>query len=215
MTMPIISTTLGSTGTPKGVILTHRQLMACFRSIYTLTHQTFQEPEEHSYLAYLPLSHALEFCAETFLYSSGVKIGYGTPFTMTNSGTALKEGTKGDINLLKPTFMAAVPLILERIRKDIEVNVAKKSILFQQLFDYSINYKIDWQQKGFRTPIIDYFICNAIRSQIGGKLQYMLVGGAPLSPYTHQLLRACLNIRLVQVVQPVQINSAFDLILLI
>ena len=181
------------------MILTHGQILACFHSIYTLTHIPFEEPEEHSYLAYLPLSHALEFCAETFLYASGVKIGYGTPFTMTNSGTALKEGTKGDITLLKPTFMAAVPLILERIRKDIELNVGKKSTLFRQLFNYTIDYKIEWQQKGFNTPIINYFICNAIRSQIGGKLQYMMVGGAPLSPDTHQFLRACLNIGLIQV----------------
>jgi len=133
------------------------------------------------------------------MYYSGVKIGYGTPLTLTNSGTALKKGTKGDINLLKPTFMAAVPLILDRIRKDIEANVVKKGSFAKNLFDYAISYKIYWERKGFRTPIIDHFVCENIRSQIGGELKFMFVGGAPLSPDTQKFLRACLNIKLCQV----------------
>ena len=166
-----------------------------------MTHEPFKTPEDPYILSIPPTftPHLNSVPKRSYTHQE-VKIGYGTPFTMTNSGTALKEGTKGDITLLKPTFMAAVPLILERIRKDIELNVQKKSSLFKQLFNYTINYKIDWQQKGFRTPIIDYFVCNAIRSQIGGKLEFMMVGGAPLSPDTHQFLRACLNIQLCQVI---------------
>jgi len=133
------------------------------------------------------------------MFYSGIKIGYGTPFTLTNSGTFLKKGTKGDINLLKPTSMAAVPLILDRIRKDIEANVVKKGPFAKNLFDYIIRYKIYWEQRGFRTPAVDYFVCNNIRTQIGGELKYMLVGGAPLSPDTQKFLRACLNIKLCQV----------------
>ncbi len=190
---------LGSTGVPKGVILTHKSFLSTFQSIITIADKQLAEPDKHRYLAYLPLTHNLEFSAESFMYCSGVKIGYGTPFTLTNSGTALKKNTKGDINLLKPTFMASVPLILDRIRKDIEANVAKKGTFAKTLFDYVISYKNYWEEKGFRTPLIDHFVCENIRSQIGGELRYMLVGGAPLSPDTQKFLRACLNIRLCQV----------------
>jgi long-chain acyl-CoA synthetase len=95
--------------------------------------------------------------------------------------------------------MAAVPLILDRIRKDIEAKVAKKGLFAKLLFNYVIKYKNYWEMRGFRTPLIDYFICENIKSQIGGQLKYMFVGGAPLSPDTHNFLRACLNIRLCQV----------------
>ncbi len=165
----------------------------------TIAHKELSEPDKHRYLSYLPLTHTLEFSIASFLYFSGVKMGYGTAFTLTNSGTALKKDTKGDINLLKPTLMAAVPLILDRIRKDIEAKVAKKGPFAKLLFNYVIKYKNYWEMRGFRTPLIDYFICENIKSQIGGQLKYMFVGGAPLSPDTHNFLRACLNIRLCQV----------------
>ncbi|CAG2113744.1 unnamed protein product, partial [Medioppia subpectinata] len=188
-----------STGVPKGVVVTHKQILAAFHSIRTLFHERFDHPEpRQTYLAYLPLSHTLEFCAEAYLFSCGVKIGYGTPYTLTNAGTALPEGTPGDITLLRPTFMASVPLILDRIRRDIELNVSKRGQLFKSIFNYIIEYKVQWLRRGFRTPIIDRLICSGIRSQIGGRLEFMMVGGAPLNVDTHDFLRACLNIKLCQ-----------------
>ena len=45
------------------------------------------------------------------------RIGYATPNTMMDSSSMIKKGFKGDATLLRPTFMAGVPLILDRIYK--------------------------------------------------------------------------------------------------
>ncbi|XP_054161476.1 long-chain-fatty-acid--CoA ligase 4-like [Oppia nitens] len=194
----LIQYTSGSTGVPKGVILTHKQILSGLVSIRTLVYREFAEPRKHLYIAYLPLTHVLEFCAEMFCFTSGVRIGYGTPNTLTGAGTALRDVTKSDIALLRPTFMVSVPLILERIRKGIETTVAKRGQLFQTMFNYAVDYKIQWQLRGYRTPIIDYLVCRKIRAMVGGRLGYMMVGGAPLNSYTQQFLRVCLNINLAQ-----------------
>ena len=47
----------------------------------------------------------------------GVSIGYSSPNTLTDKSTMIKKGAKGDTTVLKPTFMACVPLILDRIYK--------------------------------------------------------------------------------------------------
>lgn len=50
------------------------------------------------------------------MFSAGMSIGYGTPLTLTDTSNKIKKGTSGDASVLKPTLMAAVPAILDRVR---------------------------------------------------------------------------------------------------
>lgn len=51
----------------------------------------------------------------TFI-AAGSSIGYGSPLTLTDTSNKIKHGTKGDTSELRPTLMAAVPAILDRVR---------------------------------------------------------------------------------------------------
>ena len=44
-------------------------------------------------------------------------LGYSGPNTLTDKSSMIKKGGKGDASVLQPTFMACVPLILDRIYK--------------------------------------------------------------------------------------------------
>ena len=46
-----------------------------------------------------------------------LRIGYSSPNTLTDKSTMIQKGALGDSTVLKPTFMACVPLILDRIYK--------------------------------------------------------------------------------------------------
>lgn len=174
--------------------------MAAVSSVLTiLDNAIVNEADIHRYLGYLPLAHSLEFVAETFMFSVGVRIGYGTTYTITDNGTAIRKNEKGDITHLKPTIMPAVPLILDRIRKSIETTVERRGRFSKELFKYIIDYKYFWERDGYQTPIINKLFCEPIRKQVGGELRFMIVGGAPLSPDTQKIMKSALNIKLLQV----------------
>ena len=52
---------------------------------------------------------------------------------------------KGDANLLRPTLMCAVPLILERIYKSIVDTMRRQGWAVEELFHYFVSYKMKWQ----------------------------------------------------------------------
>ena len=187
----------GSTGNPKGVVQTHRNFVAAMRGLFSLLREDIIDDDNHIYYAYLPLAHTLEMIAEMAMFSAGIHIGYGSPYTITDNGTAIIKGQKGDLRVLKPTIMAGVPLILDRIRKTITDRFEGKDPFWKQLFKYFCAYKNFWIDHGYDTPLVNRFICKKVKGQLGGNIEYMLIGGAPLSPDTQRVMRAFLNVKLL------------------
>lgn len=66
---------------------------------------------------------------QTGMAAVGISIGYGTPLTMVNTASKIKKGTVGDTPALKPTLMAAVPAILDRIRDGVRKQVCYPPLL--------------------------------------------------------------------------------------
>jgi long-chain acyl-CoA synthetase len=190
----IIMYTSGSTGKPKGVMLSHCNLISAMSSLINIA----QFKPNDRYIGYLPLAHVLELLAETSCLLYGIKVGYSSPNTLTNKSTKVKSGVKGDANLLRPTLMCAVPLILERIYKSIVDTMRRQGWAVEELFHYFVSYKMKWQDRGFDTPFLNKTLFRKLRYFLGGRVRLMLTGGAPLSPDTHSLSRTCLCLPVMQ-----------------
>ena len=94
--------------------------------------------------------------------------------------------------------MCSVPLILDRIYKNISEGVNKKGKVFTKVFNVCYNYKLWWNNHGYHTPLLERLIFKKLRQILGGRVDMMIVGGAPLAPKTQEFVRTCLDARLVQ-----------------
>jgi len=190
----IIMYTSGSTGVPKGVLMSHKNLVATSTCIL---HAREPLPDD-MYIAYLPLAHVLELLSECTMVVLGVPIGYSSPNTLTDMSTSIKRGQKGDATLLKPTIMCTVPLILDRVYKNLVEGVKKRGPAFKKFFDFCYNYKLEWNKRGFTTPILNALFFNKIKMILGGRMDFMIVGSAPLAPSTQEFMRTCIEMKLCQ-----------------
>ncbi|OTF72234.1 hypothetical protein BLA29_004791, partial [Euroglyphus maynei] len=141
--------TSGTTGIPKGVQATSSQMIHLMRTILPVLKNAIGRAHEEMYVAYLPQAHIFEATCEFLALALGAPLGFANPFTLTDSAPGLAPGTQSDLCLLKPTIMIAVPLVLERMRKEIYAKLEARSPISAPLFNYLMDYKIRWTQKGW------------------------------------------------------------------
>ncbi|RWS30227.1 long-chain-fatty-acid--CoA ligase 4-like protein [Leptotrombidium deliense] len=195
--LAVIMFTSGSTGVPKGVLISHRNIMAHQRGMYFLEKDWTFDKINNSYVAYLPLAHILELTSELFALSLGVSIGYSSVLTLSDKSTGIKAGSLGDVTVLKPAMMGGVPLVLDKVRKGITDQVKGKGDFVKNLFEFAVDYRNYWFEKGFTTPILDFLLFRKVRAGFGGKVDIFFSGGAPLSPETQSFMRACLGVKML------------------
>eukprot|EP01106_Pelomyxa_sp_JSP_P000357 TRINITY_DN1053_c0_g1_i7.p1 TRINITY_DN1053_c0_g1~~TRINITY_DN1053_c0_g1_i7.p1 ORF type:complete len:335 (-),score=66.54 TRINITY_DN1053_c0_g1_i7:129-1037(-) len=193
--LAIIMFTSGSTGNPKGVLITHHNIASAIQAIEAMT-DSFG-----SYLSYLPLSHILELAFSATMISNRVPIAYSNRKTLTDE---FVFDCKGDLREWSPRILAAVPLVCERIRRGILLNVAKKPIAARVVFFTALAIKETLLQH-FASAITSRAICAVLDKilfhkikelVVGGGLRILVTGGAPISPSTQSFLRAtlCCNV---------------------
>ncbi|KAI7695621.1 hypothetical protein SSS_04687 [Sarcoptes scabiei] len=193
----MIMYTSGTTGTPKAVKFSNKQIISCLISLASNVDDIQHEGPRHRYASFLPLAHIMGFTFELFFFIGGLTIGYSSPNTLTDSSPGNVEGQAGDLRILKPTVLVSVPLILDRIVKEIYLKLQSRSPILPPLFNYLIDYKIRWTERGFTTPILNRIICRRVQEQFGGNLEFIICGGAPLNPKTERIIRAALNVKLM------------------
>jgi long-chain acyl-CoA synthetase len=151
------------------------------------------------YIAYLPLAHILEMEAEFGIISVGGRIGYATPTTLRDEQARDDSGKgAGDLTVLKPTLMAAVPLVLDRIRAGVLDKIHKRGKIMEKVFNLALYLKERAWLRGEPAPLLDEYIFKPIRQNFGGRLRLILSGGAPLSKETHKFITITVNVPIIQ-----------------
>ncbi|XP_047321555.1 long chain acyl-CoA synthetase 9, chloroplastic-like [Impatiens glandulifera] len=192
----VIMYTSGSTGLPKGVMMTHGNVLATISAVMTIV------PDigcKDVYMAYLPLAHILELAAENLVSAVGSAIGYGSPLTLTDTSNKIMKGTKGDASMLRPTLMTAVPAILDRVRDGVHKKVDATGGLSKKLFDLAYARRLSaingswFGAWGLERLLWNFLVFRKIRAILGGRIRFILSGGAPLSGDTQRFINICLG----------------------
>ncbi|KAL2317800.1 hypothetical protein Fmac_031676 [Flemingia macrophylla] len=190
----VIMYTSGSTGLPKGVMMTHANVLATLSAVMTIVPDI---GTKDVYLAYLPMAHILELAAENLMAAVGVPIGYGSPLTLTDTSNKIKKGTKGDATALRPTLMAAVPAILDRVRDGVFKKVNATGGLSKKLFHFAYARRLQavngswFGAWGLEKALWNFLVFRKVRAILGGQIRFILSGGAPLSGDTQKFINIC------------------------
>ncbi|ESQ37014.1 hypothetical protein EUTSA_v10002409mg [Eutrema salsugineum] len=192
----VIMFTSGSTGLPKGVMITHGNLVATAAGVMKVIPKL---DKNDTYVAYLPLAHVFELEAEIVVFTSGCAIGYGSAMTLTDTSNKIKRGTKGDVSVLNPTIMTAVPAILDRVREGVLKKVEEKGGMAKTLFNIAYKRRLaavdgSWFGAwGLEKLFWETLVFKKIRAVLGGHIRFMLCGGAPLSPDSQRFINICMG----------------------
>jgi long-chain acyl-CoA synthetase len=194
--------TSGTTGTPKGVPLTHRNIVAASKlppllqisCRYSLDKIVAGLDVEFSYyvspldsvLAYLPLAHSFEWAFENCSLYWGIKMGYGSPRTLSDINM---KNCVGDMKEFRPTILIGVPAVWETIKKGIEEKVSKESLFVKNVFWGALVLKswlCEWKLPG--PGILDYFVFKTVQNETGGRLRACFNGAGPLGKETRRFI---------------------------
>ena len=152
--------TSGTTGVPKGVVLTHRQIMSETEDLM----RAFPISSADATLSFLPYAHVLGRI-EAWLH---VYVGFTLSFA---------EGLdrlRQNLVETKPTVIIGVPRVFEKINEALRARIDTdpwRRRLFRLL-----------SEPGFppREYLADRLIYRKLRDALGGRLRFVVSGGAPL-----------------------------------
>lgn len=162
---------------PKGVIVTHGAIIAsaCAALRGPLTGQGIEVTHSDCYISYLPLSHVLERMLTFIVILIGGRLAVysGDPKTLLD-----------DMKIAQPTFFASVPRLFVRVNDKIGSGLRETNPVARFLFERALQSKLNkFRREGAVTNAFwDRFIFARLRPLLGGKLRYMLSGGAALAP---------------------------------
>jgi long-chain acyl-CoA synthetase len=170
--------TSGTTGNPKGAMLTHGNISS---NVATTAGTVPFEPGDTA-LSILPLSHILERMVDFFYLYQGGTIAYAEDVTKVAQN--LQE--------IRPQFFAAVPRLFEKMRARIMDNVATAPKARQKIFHWALGvaekrlpYRVERKPMppglAIQSKIADKLVFSKILERLGGRVKYVVSGGAPLS----------------------------------
>ncbi|MFV0632770.1 AMP-dependent synthetase/ligase [Demequina sp.] len=171
--------TSGTTGRPKGAMLTHRNLVEHSANIEADPDFGAFVQGDTRVLLFLPLSHVFARLAMVLALYSGAVIGY----------TPNHKALASDLRTFRPTWMPLVPRVFETIynRADTSMHGIRKTLFrwsAKVAREMSIAREAGEVGSGLkvRFGIAEALVLSKIRTLLGGNLQYVLAGGAKLTP---------------------------------
>ncbi len=166
--------TSGTTGLPKGVMLSHWNFLYQVHQIPKLIDVNAQDVG----LSFLPFSHSFERVINYIYQFLGVSTYY------VESLAKLAENMRE----VQPTIFAAVPRVLERIYDKIvatgqKLTGTKRKIFFWAL-DLAKNFELEGKSIFYKTQLAlaDSIVFSQWRKAVGGRVRYIVSGGAKLDP---------------------------------
>ena len=168
--------TSGTTGRPKGVMLTHENLTC--NALTSFSALEGLDRGRHVALSFLPLTHAFARTLHYGFLNYGVRVFFVAPEKISES-----------LRRIRPTVFATVPRVLEKFHNGILERGQQLVGFRRKLFDWALgmarNYDLTtgaagWDRLKLKTA--DRLVFSKWRKALGGRVNFIICGGAPLRP---------------------------------
>jgi long-chain acyl-CoA synthetase len=172
--------TSGTTGDPKGVMLTHGNITSNVVACVALL--SISDTDEA--LSFLPLSHIFERMVGHYtMLHRGVTISYATS----------PDAVAAEMGEVRPTIMAAVPRLYEKIYARVLDTASAGSPVKKHIFFWSKRNAETWLEYtlarrpvpsavALKKRVADRLVFGKLRERTGGRIRFFVSGGAPLNP---------------------------------
>ena len=170
--------TSGTTGPPKGAVLTHGNLIASMRMIEAVH---VMRDDDYGF-AFLPLAHVLQRQAAYGGIWRGISGAYGRGI----------DTVADDIAATRPTVMAAVPRIFEKIYARIMDQAANMPARRKRIFEMALAAGREVSRRrqageaippllAVRHALARRLVFSKLHQRLGGRVRLFLTGGAPIA----------------------------------
>jgi len=174
--------TSGTTGEPKGVVLTHRNFLGQVLNIATAYREIVNE--NGNTVIFLPLAHVLARGLQLICLASGMRIAH-----LSDPSTVVAT-----LDTLRPTFLVVVPRVLQKIKAAAADKAADKHL--SGVWAKAVSTALAWGRREekidagrriskdlgltLRHRFFDALFYRRLRTVMGGRVGYILSGGAAL-----------------------------------
>jgi long-chain acyl-CoA synthetase len=180
--------TSGTTGDPKGAVISQRAFVVMLYNVHSSLKTNILSTDRT--LTFLPLSHVFGRC------DSLLNLVFDFECVFAESLDKVVD----NLAVAQPTILLAVPRIFEKVYSKILENIQKENELKKKVFDWALHAsnayyaKINEDKSPSTFEILQKnlaykLVFEKIYTRFGGRIRFLVSGGAPLSPEIMRFLQ--------------------------